>query len=103
MTHTTEKGYKRFHKGPNRGKYEHRVVMAELCGEWCWYPLNLSTGLPEGFTVDHLDHDRQHNCHQNLVLLQKEIHDHLSWCSMRKLALREVEECVQFTEKPVAA
>jgi hypothetical protein len=63
---------------------EHRAVLARLCRERCFYPLE-KDGLPKGFTVEHQDHDRVHNCYQNLILLSKVIHDHLSWCSMKKL------------------
>jgi len=82
-----EKGYLRYSAGPNRDRYVHRVVMSRLCTEFCYYPLDQTTplgrptGLPWGFTVEHLDHNRTHNCPGNLLLLQTEIHNHLSWCS----------------------
>jgi hypothetical protein len=72
-----EKGYVRLYVKPHRGKYEHRVVMAEMCVEFCFYELQ-SDGLPAGFTVEHQDHVRTHNCRENLVLLQEIIHNYLS-------------------------
>ena len=75
-----EKGYVRLYTKPHRGKYEHRVVMAERCKEFCFYPLE-ADGLPAGFTVEHLDHKRTHNCGENLMLLQEIIHNHLSAAS----------------------
>jgi hypothetical protein len=32
-------------------------------------------------TVDHLDHKKAHNCPSNLVLLDIEIHNYISWRS----------------------
>lgn len=72
-----EKGYVRLYTQPHRGKYEHRVVMSERCREFCYYPL-ADDGLPVGFTVEHIDHNRTHNCGENLMLLQDIIHNHLS-------------------------
>lgn len=77
----TDKGYVRLNHGANRGKFEHRAIMGALCLVRCFYPLNDRTDLPDGFTVEHVDHDKQHNCPNNLLLLQVEIHNHLSWCS----------------------
>lgn len=77
MPTLTSKGYLRHTAGPIRGRYVHRETLAVLCRVWCYYPL-AADGLPAGFTVEHLDHRRAHNCHTNLILLQKEIHDYLS-------------------------
>lgn len=73
-TYLTAKGYRRFHSGPDRGKYEHRVVMRELCKVWCYYPVAESTGLPVGLDVHHVDFDKEHNCVGNLILLDTAIH-----------------------------
>jgi hypothetical protein len=73
-----EKGYVRLWRKPHYGRYEHRVVMAELCRKGCSQPLEEKTGLPEGMVVHHQDHVRTHNCHQNLMLMDKAIHDALS-------------------------
>jgi len=40
--------------------------------------VNCGGEIPENMTVEHLDHNRTHNCHSNLMLLQKEIHDYIS-------------------------
>jgi hypothetical protein len=50
--------------------------MLEACREMCYYPVTY--GLPPGLTVEHLDHDRVHNCMCNLMLLDKRIHDAIS-------------------------
>lgn len=64
-------------RGPFRGWLEHRMVMyLAMKNGLSYYPVN--GNLPEGFTVEHLDHNRQHNCMCNLMLLDKRIHDHLS-------------------------
>lgn len=63
-------------RGPWRGWLEHRKVMYEACQEFCYYLLN--GNLPEGMTVEHLDHKRSHNCIENLMLLDKRIHDAIS-------------------------
>lgn len=73
-TYLTAKGYRRFYSGPDRGKYEHRVVMRELCKVWCYYPLDENTGLPAGLDVHHVDFDKEHNCIGNLILLDTAIH-----------------------------
>lgn len=77
----TDKGYVRVSRvGPTRGKYVHRIVMAEMCKEFCFYPL-LDDGIPSGMTVEHLDHKKVHNCGGNLLLLDITIHNHISWAS----------------------
>jgi hypothetical protein len=73
----TGNGYLRHTAGPNRAKFVHRTVMATLCRESCFYDL-APDGLPVGFTVDHVDHRKTHNCPDNLLLLQREIHDFIS-------------------------
>lgn len=77
-----EKGYVRISHGPDRGKYEHRVIMAALCAEFCYYthsPLwDYRAGLPLGFHVEHIDHVRTHNCPSNILLLQDVIHNAIS-------------------------
>ena len=72
-----EKGYIRLYTKEHRNKYEHRVVVSKMCAEWCFYPLE-ADGLPAGFTVEHQDHNRTHNCGENLILLQEIIHNYLS-------------------------
>lgn len=63
--HTTSKGYQRYHTGEHRDEYVHRVVIADLLG----YPI------PDNFHVHHIDFVRDHNCTQNLMLIQAAIHD----------------------------
>jgi hypothetical protein len=76
-----DKGYLRYSSGSLRGRYVHRVVMAKMVAEMSYYPANAQSGLPPGFTVEHLDHCKTHNCPSNLLLLQIEIHNALSWRS----------------------
>jgi len=73
-TYLTEKGYVRISSGADRGKYEHRAVMERLIGG----------PIPAGMTVEHIDHRRAHNCWQNLMLLDKRIHDFISWENIRR-------------------
>lgn len=69
-----EKGYlRRWRRGPNRGQLVHRMVMAELCRIWCYYPLN-GNGLPHGFDVHHVDFSKTHNCPANLLLIEHTLH-----------------------------
>ncbi len=75
----TEKGYVRHSAGILRGEYEHRVIMFRMTMEFSYY----GPGLPEGFTVEHIDHNKQHNCPGNLLLLESVIHNHISWCSWK--------------------
>jgi hypothetical protein len=79
------------HRGPWRGWLEHRKVMLEMCREMCYYPIE-DGKLPAGFTVDHLDHRRQHNCPENLMLLDKRIHDALSLAHAQ--TVKELRESV---------
>jgi hypothetical protein len=60
--------------------------MAEASSEFCFYPLNPRSGLPDGFHVEHIDHCKTHNCISNLLLIQDSIHNWTSWHSMRKLS-----------------
>ena len=78
-------------RGPWRGWLEHRKVMLKMCEEMCYYPREEGK-LPEGFTVDHLDHTRDHNCPENLMLLDKRIHDYIS--SAHAQTMREFRESV---------
>ncbi|MDE2097834.1 MAG: HNH endonuclease [Patescibacteria group bacterium] len=77
----TAKGYFRISAGPDRGKYEHRAVVEKIIGG----------PIPAGMTVEHMDHQRAHNCWQNLMLLDKRIHDAISWASWTRFAAREAE------------
>jgi hypothetical protein len=71
-----EWGYLRYtRRGPLRNRLVHRAVMAEMCREFCYYPLN-GNGLPAGMEVHHQDFDRRHNCRANLVLLDPALHFH---------------------------
>ena len=45
--------------------------------------VNCGGEIPDNMTVEHLDHNRTHNCHTNLMLLQKEIHDYISLDTLR--------------------
>jgi hypothetical protein len=71
----TAKGYLQItRRGPDRNKLVHRAVMSTLCREWCVYPLNPKTGLPDGLEVHHVDFDKRHNCPENLMLLDPVLH-----------------------------
>jgi len=92
---TTAKGYVRLTAGPNRHRYEHRVVMCVslqiFCPEWLKARLN-GDGLPAGFHVHHIDQRRAHNCPQNLMLLDAAIHDYLTLEGIRRRRLaRQLE------------
>jgi hypothetical protein len=69
-------------RGPYRNWLVHRKVMLDMCLEQCYYVLPIGKNglptLPDGMTVEHIDHRRQHNCRQNLMLLDKRIHDAIS-------------------------
>jgi hypothetical protein len=90
-------------RGPYRFWMEHRMVMMEACKEWCYY--DVSDGkLPERLTVEHLDHNRQHNCRGNLMLLDKVIHDAISleyrWRRWREMQVELEEELKRERETP---
>lgn len=73
----TRRGYVMIsRRGPDHGKLEHRVVMARMCREWCYWPLN-GDGLPEGMEVHHHDFKRDHNCPSNLILMDPALHLHM--------------------------
>lgn len=87
----TKKGYIQFNHGEHRNKYEHRVIIEKLIrsrtGGLVW--IN-QIQIPENMTVHHNDHRRAHNCNDNLMLLEKAIHDYLSICDARRKAEREL-------------
>jgi hypothetical protein len=56
------KGYPRFHSGPHRNRYVHRVVWETVSG----------TSLPDGWHVHHQDFDRTHFCSYNLIAMPQE-------------------------------
>jgi hypothetical protein len=73
----TSKGYLQVtRRGPDRNKLAHRMIMAAMCRESCYWPLG-SDGLPPGMEVHHQDFDRTHNCPSNLVLLNPSLHLHM--------------------------
>jgi hypothetical protein len=81
-----EKGYRRiWRRGPLYSKLEHRVVMAAMCREHCYYPLN-GDGIPPGFDVHHLDFRKTHNCPSNLLLIEHTLHYHAD--QLRRNTLR---------------
>lgn len=69
-----EKGYPRYwRRGPLYGKLVHRVVMAEMCEVFCYYPLG-PDGIPPGFDVHHIDFNKLHYCGCNLLLIDHLLH-----------------------------
>jgi hypothetical protein len=71
-----EKGYPRYwRRGPLYSKLVHRVVMAAMCREFCYYPLG-PDGIPPGFDVHHMDFNKLHWCHCNLLLIDHVLHYH---------------------------
>lgn len=69
-----DKGYLRcWRRGPDYGRLAHRMVMARVCAEFCYYPL-AADGLPSGFDLHHIDFDKTHNCPSNLLLLEHTFH-----------------------------
>ena len=70
------KGYPRYsRRGPSRDRLVHRVVMAAMCRESCYYPL-AEDGLPPGFDVHHVDFYKRNWCHSNLLLIEHMLHYH---------------------------
>ena len=70
------KGYPRYTRlGPHRDKLVHRVVMAAMCREFCYYPLG-PDGIPLGFDVHHFDFRKTHWCPSNLLLIDHILHYH---------------------------
>ena len=82
--HQSDKGYRRVSSGPNRHKYEHRIVMEEMLADpigFVFYPPEAR--VPDWATTHHNDANRQHNCQGNLMLLQQCIHNAISRASQR--------------------
>jgi hypothetical protein len=77
-----EKGYLQItRRGPWRNWLVHRKVMLEALQQslyWKHHPSVLRNKIPNEMTVEHLDHRRRHNCIENLMLLDKRIHDFIS-------------------------
>ena len=76
--HVSDKGYLRYSSGELRHKYVHRNVVELLLVDPIGLCFRLGQGIPEGYTVDHMDHNKLHNCPGNLLMLQKCIHDVIS-------------------------
>ena len=67
MPTITKDGYKRIKtRGPLRDFLEHRVVAMEAWGPRLPFPDNME--------VHHMDHNRQHNCRENLIIIQDCLH-----------------------------
>lgn len=87
----TEKGYVRINAGPDRKKYEHRVVIEKLDREGLCH---LQKPLEEA-KVHHIDGNKSHNCPQNLLILFDGIHEAFTapyanqrrWARMKKVGL----------------
>src|SRR5437899_9695294 len=62
-------GYVKISAGPDRDKYEHRVVVERLLG----HPI------PDGFEVGHNDFNRAHNCPSNLILMSAALNHPPGW------------------------
>jgi hypothetical protein len=79
--------------------------MLEMCLEQCYYVLPMGKNglptLPEWATVEHLDHRKQHNCRQNLMMLDKRIHDAISLDhgNMRRAMYRSIVDVVVEVQK----
>jgi hypothetical protein len=70
--HYTAKGHLRIHsRGPNRGKYVHRLIADTLCREFCVY----GAGLPDWLHVHHVNYKKDHNCACNFILLDEALHN----------------------------
>jgi hypothetical protein len=73
----TAKGYVQItRRGPGRNKLEHRLVMAGMCREFCYWVLG-ADGIPPGMETHHQDFGRAHNCRSNLILLDPVLHFHM--------------------------
>jgi len=72
----THKGYVQItRRGPQRNRLVHRLVMAGMCLEFCYWPLG-ADGVPNGMEVHHQDFHPAHNCQSNLILLDPALHVH---------------------------
>ena len=100
-TRIHEKGYVQIiRRGPWRGWLQHRQVMLWALQEslyWHNHPQVADGKIPDGMTVEHLDHKKAHNCIENLMLLDKRIHDYISLDHAHMMAgvrasIYEVEE-----------
>lgn len=92
-----DKGYERYTSGPHRWKYAHRVVVEGLLKDPVSYMFRPGQSIPGNMTVDHIDHNKRHNCHGNLMMLELVIHGHVSEWHRQAVARMEQarwdEEC----------
>jgi hypothetical protein len=65
------RGHIRISCGPDRGKYEHRVIIRDLLRVWNFWGYS---DIPPGYSVHHLDFREDHNCPYNLLFLDHTIH-----------------------------
>ena len=89
-----QKGYRRMWAGAARGQYEHRMVMRELLRSPIGLVFTPGQDIPDDMTVHHVDFDKKHNCHGNLMLLEKVIHDAVSlWSADYKARILDELAC----------
>jgi len=100
-----EKGYVRLKSQPDRGMYEHRALMRELlrhrriCASYVFPAGSIGRdGLPVGFSVNHFDQNKTHNCFGNLQLLQNCIHSAISR-SRWKYIQSHMEEFIVWSQR----
>jgi hypothetical protein len=75
----TPRGYIRItRRGPYYLWYEHRAVMHKLMQDFSYY----GKEIPDGFHVHHVDGVAHHNCPENLMLMDRALHDGIS-CGSR--------------------
>ena len=91
-------GYLRISSGPYRNKYVHRKVIEDLLKCPISYMFAPGAPIPEGMTVEHVDHNKQHNCMGNLMLLDRRIHGKISE-SYQRYCREHVEEMVEWGQQ----
>lgn len=104
----SDKGYLRIYTRRDRLMYVHRAVMRDalknkLCADYVFPQESMGPdGIPVGMTVNHADSIKTHNCLGNLQLLDKQIHDAISfsyWKFMRTFANERWDEYVEWCQE----
>jgi hypothetical protein len=69
--HRTKSGHLRYHAGPHRNDYIHRVVFNQMVEE---SPFSIRFFIPRPFEIHHINFNKECNCPYNLMALDIDLH-----------------------------
>lgn len=97
-THKSDKGYVRISTRYRRDMYAHRAAALDLLTNPISYMFTPGQGIPENIQIHHIDYNKRHNCHGNLMFLDRQIHSAIS-LSHRHYVLAHIEEYTEWARE----